>query len=68
MPRGNNLYWQKKIERNRIRDREVTRALKKGHWRVFRVWEHSLGRGDLIVTRIKTELKMAVHNRVATHV
>ena len=35
----NAAYWVPKIERNRQRDREVTRTLKRIGWRVIRVWE-----------------------------
>jgi DNA mismatch endonuclease (patch repair protein) len=42
MPKSNTEYWQKKIERNRKRDRLVTRTLKKEGWCVMRIWEHSL--------------------------
>lgn len=35
----NAEYWVAKIERNRQRDREITRLLKKKGWRVIRIWE-----------------------------
>lgn len=42
MPASNAAYWQAKIERNRKRDRQVSRALRQQGWRVIRVWEHTL--------------------------
>ena len=42
MPHTNSEYWQRKIERNKKRDRLVTSTLKKEGWRVVRIWEHSL--------------------------
>ena len=41
-PKGNREFWETKIVRNRARDREVTRELKKRGWRVLRIAEHSL--------------------------
>jgi len=43
-PRTNAAFWRKKIERNKERDLEVRRFLRKAGWRVVRVWEHELGR------------------------
>jgi G:T-mismatch repair DNA endonuclease (very short patch repair protein) len=34
----NAAYWQPKIDRNRLRDQEVRKMLKRRDWRVFRVW------------------------------
>jgi DNA mismatch endonuclease (patch repair protein) len=41
-PKGNAAFWRKKISRNQIRDRLVTRTLRKAGWRVLRIWEHEL--------------------------
>jgi len=35
----NSHYWLAKIERNRQRDREVNRELKRNGWLVIRIWE-----------------------------
>lgn len=37
-------YWQKKLERNQVRDRLVTRTLRREGWQVLRIWEHELKR------------------------
>jgi DNA mismatch endonuclease (patch repair protein) len=42
MPNSNTLYWNKKIEKNRIRDKAAVYQLKQNGWRVLRIWEHSL--------------------------
>lgn len=42
MPKTNTVFWETKITRNRARDREVNRELKKRGWRVLRIWEHEL--------------------------
>ena len=43
-PASNALFWQRKITRNRQRDRQVTSALMAKGWRVLRVWEHELAK------------------------
>lgn len=48
--KSNRDYWIPKIERNIQRDREVTGALEKAGWTVFRFWEH----------QIKKELEICV--------
>jgi len=42
MPASNVEYWSNKIERNKTRDREVTRFYRRAGWTVFRIWEHKL--------------------------
>jgi len=40
IPKSNRAYWERKIERNRSRDRKVNRELRKRGWKVLRIWEH----------------------------
>lgn len=40
IPKTNVGFWKKKLERNRARDAEVNRILKKGGWTVLRFWSH----------------------------
>lgn len=59
MPASNRTYWQNKLERNRVRDRQVNRVLKREGWLVIRIWEHQLDDDEKfskIVTRIKKAL------------
>jgi len=37
-----NDFWRVKIEKNRKRDRNTTRFLKREGWKVIRFWEHSI--------------------------
>jgi DNA mismatch endonuclease, patch repair protein len=37
-------FWRRKIERNRARDLRNFAALRRGGWRVVRVWEHQVKR------------------------
>lgn len=39
-PKNNAAWWAAKLEKNRQRDGETTRALEAAGWRVVRVWEH----------------------------
>lgn len=43
-PQNNRSFWKAKLDRNRNRDRTVTRALRLRGWKVLRVWEHELVR------------------------
>jgi len=41
-PKSNTPFWDKKISRNRERDRAVTRFYRRRGWIVLRFWEHKL--------------------------
>ena len=43
-PRNNAAFWRKKFATNRVRDRLVSRTLRRDGWRVLRIWEHDLAR------------------------
>ena len=57
LPKSNVTYWQSKIERNKARDRKVTRGLRAGGWEVVRLWNHSLDNEKGVVLRIERALK-----------
>jgi DNA mismatch endonuclease (patch repair protein) len=59
-PKGNRKFWEAKIARNRERDREVNRVLKKRGWRVLRIAEHSLRKKDRkrLLSRIEKALSL----------
>ena len=42
IPASNEEYWERKLSNNRVRDRSITRELRKAGWTVLRVWEHAL--------------------------
>lgn len=52
LPASNRLFWKRKLERNRERDRLVGRELKKTGWAVLRIWQHELKRPNLVARRI----------------
>lgn len=43
-PAVNETFWQKKLDRNKARDRLVNRTLRSRGWRVLRIWQHELTR------------------------
>ncbi len=47
MPSSNVNYWNNKIEKNKIRDKIITKALRMKGWQVIRVWEHEIKTGKL---------------------
>ncbi|MDR1182241.1 MAG: very short patch repair endonuclease [Bacteroidales bacterium] len=51
-PKDNADYWSKKIERNRNRDKEVTRVLKEKGWNVIRLWECELKNEKIIQEKL----------------
>jgi DNA mismatch endonuclease (patch repair protein) len=42
IPRTNRRFWADKLARNKTRDRNVNRVLRKRGWRVLRIWQHEL--------------------------
>lgn len=52
-PRSNVAYWEKKLARNKARDKRVSRELRTHAWRVVRIWEYQLKNEEMIVRRIR---------------
>lgn len=44
MPQSNKRYWKEKIRRNKKRDSEVNKKLRKSGWKVIRIWEYDVRR------------------------
>ena len=40
LPKSNKKYWAQKVRRNRERDQETQRLLRKRGWKVLVFWEH----------------------------
>jgi len=38
-PKDNADYWKRKIQRNKARDKTITKDLQQNGWQVIRVWE-----------------------------
>lgn len=41
-PKNNFNFWEKKLQRNIERDKEVTSHYQKENWYILRIWEHEL--------------------------
>jgi DNA mismatch endonuclease, patch repair protein len=41
MPKSNQEYWIKKLQRNKTRDVEVNNFYKNNGWNLLRIWEHT---------------------------
>ena len=51
-PSSNTRFWDAKVVRNRARDAEVTKALRRAEWKVVRIWEHQLRQPGRVVWRL----------------
>ncbi|MBV6428488.1 MAG: hypothetical protein KIPDCIKN_03022 [Haliscomenobacter sp.] len=47
IPKQNKGYWDKKRMRNAVRDAEVNLALSAKGWKVIRLWECDIKKGNL---------------------
>lgn len=56
VPLTNADYWAAKNERNRARDRLVSRRLRGDGWTVLRIWEHRLRQPSGIRTKLQQAL------------
>jgi len=41
-PKNNRAFWKQKFARNQVRDKLVTKTLRRSGWHVLRIWEHTL--------------------------
>ena len=60
IPQDNRLYWERKVLRNKTRDRAVKHELGHLGWRVVRVWEHALRFPNRVIRRVRRELLASV--------
>jgi DNA mismatch endonuclease (patch repair protein) len=63
LPKSNVDYWATKIDRNRARDREINRTLRKRGWTVLRIWESSLSNEPAIAARLTRMLAISTLSR-----
>lgn len=59
VPASNRAFWQNKLERNKSRDKLVSRTLKASGWTVLRIWQHELREPDKVTKRIHRALSAA---------
>lgn len=63
-PASNQAYWDSKVRRNKMRDREVNRVLRAKGWRILRIWEHQLGAKN----RLNLIRQFRRHSLIAGHI
>jgi DNA mismatch endonuclease (patch repair protein) len=56
IPDTNKVFWERKLKRNRERDRVVCRALKDNGWFVLRIWQHELKKPKNVAYRLTRSL------------
>lgn len=57
LPKTNRAFWRKKFLRNRKRDVQKIKELRRIGWRTLVVWEHEVKNNtDIVVGRIKKKL------------
>ncbi len=59
VPQNNHEFWEKKLHGNVVRDRAVTRTLRRSDWTVVRIWEHDLRDSTRVLRRVRAALKSA---------
>jgi DNA mismatch endonuclease (patch repair protein) len=52
-PKSSAAFWRQKLSKNRKRDRQVSRQLRKDGWKVVRVWECRLKTPARLLRRLK---------------
>lgn len=64
-PKQNRKFWDAKINRNKERDRDVNRQLRRDGWRVLRIWAHELPvrKETRLIARIQKHLGQAAEAR-----
>jgi DNA mismatch endonuclease (patch repair protein) len=46
-PKSNQEYWNKKIKKNKERDKAIKKRIESRGWKVFRIWECQIQKGNL---------------------
>lgn len=60
MPQSNRIYWKEKVRRNKERDSEVNKKLRKAGWKVIRIWEYDVKRSvDKCIKKILKAVNQA---------
>jgi len=58
IPSVRKNYWAQKIARNTERDKEVSKHYKKQGWKVIRIWEHEINKGQKTINKIINNIKI----------
>jgi DNA mismatch endonuclease (patch repair protein) len=52
LPRTNRAFWRDKLARNKARDQQVNRALRRLGWKTMRLWQHELRSSSAVARRV----------------
>jgi DNA mismatch endonuclease, patch repair protein len=58
-PKTRSLFWKTKISRNKERDKNNRRKLRRRGIEVVRIWEHSLRESNIIISQINMLKKLS---------
>ncbi|MED4409033.1 very short patch repair endonuclease [Bacillus licheniformis] len=62
IPKSNTEYWEKKLERNKKRDKEVNKYYEEKDWNIKRIWEHEIKEDfNETINRIVTFIEVVKH-------
>jgi DNA mismatch endonuclease, patch repair protein len=64
VPGTNTRFWQEKVDRNRMRDREVEDMLAAEGWTTFRTWEHDILRN---ITQVVADIRTLLSSPEGSH-
>lgn len=69
LPSSNVAFWRAKLDRNKARDRLVTRTLAASRWRVLRIWQHELSAANerRVMRRLAIALSRSSHTASRRH-
>ena len=56
VPATNRAFWKRKLTANKLRDRLVSRTLRRMGWRVVRIWEHDLRKPGPVLRKIQRKV------------
>ncbi len=62
LPSSNRLFWMKKIEKNRLRDKRVINELRLLGWNTLTIWQCKMKNIDEIVDSIERFLQVRENN------
>lgn len=61
-PKSHSGWWREKIEATKRRDKQHTAALRRGGWRVVRLWEHEVRINPARSAKVISEMLNLVHD------
>lgn len=56
-PTSNEEFWNKKLEKNIVRDKRVRRKLHRNGWKVLVVWQCEIRKPEILLGRLKRFLR-----------